>query len=107
MLAPAEDQHVTSAPVTKNKTKYEHETVNVFVKQLEGIVEAAKGNLVSEARDKNAEDKDTAKENQFELSISKTLWVKQNSSSMPMVFLLTQMTTNMGGAQMVLALGFY
>lgn len=73
MLAPAEDQHVTSAPVTKNKTKYEHETINVFVKQLEGIFEAAKGNLVSEARDKNAEDKDTAKENQFELSISKTL----------------------------------
>jgi len=31
---------------------YEHETVNLYVKQLEGIVEAAKGNLVSEG-DKN------------------------------------------------------
>ena len=48
MLAPAEDQYVPSAPVTKNQTMYEHETVNVCVKQLEGIVEVAKGNLVSD-----------------------------------------------------------
>ena len=32
MLAPAEDQYVPSAPVTKNQTMYEHETVNVYVK---------------------------------------------------------------------------
>ena len=69
MLASAEDQYVPSAPVTKNQTMYEHETVNVYVKQLEGIVEAAKGNLVSE-EGKNARERGTTKENQFELSIS-------------------------------------
>ncbi|KAJ7377178.1 hypothetical protein OS493_030377 [Desmophyllum pertusum] len=69
MLAPAEDQHVSSAPVTQNQTMYEHETVNVHVKQLEGIIEAAKGNLVSEGG-KIAKDKGTTKGNQFELSIS-------------------------------------
>ena len=69
MLAPAEDQYVPSAPVTKNQTMYEHETVNVYVKQLEGIVEAAKGNLVSEEGE-NTQEKGTTKENQFELFIS-------------------------------------
>lgn len=52
MLAPAEDQHAPGASVAKNQTMYEHETVNLYVKQLEGIVEAAKGNLVSKG-DKN------------------------------------------------------
>ena len=31
MLAPAEDQYVPSAPVTKNQPMYEHETVNACV----------------------------------------------------------------------------
>ena len=69
MLAPAEDQYVPSAPTTKNQTMYEHETVNVYVNQLEGIVEAAKGNLVSEEGE-NTQEKGTTKENQFELFIS-------------------------------------
>ena len=72
MLAPAEDQYIPNAPVTKNQTNqtmYELETVNVYVKQLEGIVEAAKGNLVSEEGE-NAQERGTTKENQFELSIS-------------------------------------
>ena len=34
MQAPAEDQYVHSAPVTKNQTMYEHDTLNVYVKQL-------------------------------------------------------------------------
>ena len=45
---------------------YEHETVNVYVKQLEGTVEAVKGNLVSEEGE-NTQAKGTTKENQFEL----------------------------------------
>ena len=48
MLAPAEDQHASGASVMKNQTMYEHESVNLYVRQIEGIVEAAKGNLVSE-----------------------------------------------------------
>ena len=44
MLAPAEDQHVPGASVMKNQTMYKHETVNLYVKQLEGIVEIATSN---------------------------------------------------------------
>ena len=40
-----------------------------YVKQLEGIVEAAKGNLISEVGE-NTQEKGTTKENQFELFIS-------------------------------------
>ncbi|XP_044165655.1 uncharacterized protein LOC122949663 [Acropora millepora] len=69
MLAPAEDQYVPSAPVTKNQPMYEHETVNVYVKQLEGIVEAAKGNLVIEEGE-NTQEKGTTKENKFKLFVS-------------------------------------
>lgn len=54
--------------MTQIQTMYEHETVNVHVKQLEGIVEEAKANMVIEQQ--NARDKSTTKENQFELSIS-------------------------------------
>lgn len=38
MLAPVEDQDVPSSPVTKNQALYEHETVNVYVKQLKVLL---------------------------------------------------------------------
>lgn len=41
----------------------------MYVKQLEGIIEAAKCNLVSEG-DKNTKNRGATKENHFELSIS-------------------------------------
>ena len=52
-----------------NQTMYEHETVKKnYVKQTEGIVEAAKCHLVTEGN-KSAEIKGTSKEKQVELTI--------------------------------------
>lgn len=55
-----------------NKTMYEHDTVNVYVKQLEGIIKVVKSNVVSSNPPKNMA-KDSKKDRQLqkpELSIS-------------------------------------
>ena len=62
----AEDHELS---VENNQTMFEHETVNVYVKQLEGIIEAAKDSFVSD-RGESTKVEGTKKEKQFELSIS-------------------------------------
>ena len=64
----AKDQHALS-PSVETVTMYEHETVKTYVKKLEGIVEAAKGNQINNEGGRTVRDKDDKKENNNVLSI--------------------------------------